>query len=93
MFFPDYNLVAPLIGTDAVIVETNIAKGGMYIVKFTMTFCSVQGWEEEEIFENEEGLVIFDGGTFSRGPLWLLSPELEDASPQENAVASRTVSS
>ena len=36
-----------------------------------------QEWEVEQINEEDEGLIIFDGGTFSRGPHWLVDPSPE----------------
>lgn len=38
----------------------------------------LQEWEVQQIDEEEEGLIIFDGGTFSRGPHWLVDPDPED---------------
>ena len=32
----------------------------------------------QRIDEEEDGLVFFDGGTFSRGPHWLVDPSTED---------------
>jgi hypothetical protein len=32
----------------------------------------VQNWEIDQMHEEEDGLVFFDGGTFSRGPHCLL---------------------
>lgn len=37
-----------------------------------------QDWEPDTLAEDEEGLVIFDGGSFSRGPHYLLPPEPEE---------------
>jgi len=44
----------------------------------------VQDWEIEQILEEEEGLAYFDGGTFSRGPHWLLEEEEEALRPDDD---------
>ncbi len=47
-------------------------------------------WDVEYIASNEEGLVIFDGGTYSRGPAVLLEPgEVAISSGDESLEADR----
>ena len=47
---------------------------------------SVQEWDVDYLTEEEDGLIYFDGGTFSRGPHWLLPPpaaEPQHGEPEE----------
>ena len=42
-----------------------------------------QDWESDVLAEGEDGLIIFDGGTFSRGPHHLLGPDEEEEQEPE----------
>ena len=47
---------------------------------------SIQEWDVDYLTEEEDGLIYFDGGTFSRGPHWLLPPpaaETPQGEPEE----------
>ncbi len=45
------------------------------LISRTSLWTVQEEWEEEIISSEEDGLVIFDGGTYSRGPSSLLAME------------------
>ena len=60
------------------------SRTGFLHVTFLCFF--LQEWDVDYLTEEEDGLIYFDGGTFSRGPHWLLPPpaaEPQQGEPEE----------
>ena len=52
-----------------------------------LDFSKVDEWQREDIAQSEEGLIIFDGGSYSRGPLRLCDVGPAACDEGENGVA------
>lgn len=61
-----------------------------------LDFSKTDAWSREDIAQSEEGLVIFDGGSYSRGPLRLCNVEgmegmNRDEIPEDNVEGDRYI--